>query len=476
MKPGLACLTFVAALCASESAQAQTSAAPQQIPAAISTAGTQSPLNGGLPFGSPTAGILPLSIRDAVGSGLRHNLGVALSRQNVRSAESLRLRSLGSLLPHITVQTSEAVHQVNLAAVGFSGFPGVHPIVGPFSVFDVRALYSQSLLNLSEIDEVHAGTENLKAAAQSDKNTRDLVVLICLQLYMQAVAANSRIEAAHTQLRTAETLYELAQNRKTAGFAAGIEVLRAQVQLQAQQQRLMVADNEFAKSKLSLAQAIGLPIGQEFQLTDSIPYEPLDALGLEDAVQEGLRSRGDYQSQLSRVKAAELSRRAASRQRMPSLDLSANYGDIGQRPTSSHGSFGVAVSLRIPVFQGREIEARILEADAQLEQQKAFLESLRARIHYEIRTAFLDLKSAEDRVRVARSSLDLANEQVVQAQDRFAAGVASNIEVVQAQDALAVADENYISSVYAHNLAKAALAGAMGVAEIGYEGFLQGRR
>ncbi|MBZ5496703.1 MAG: TolC family protein [Acidobacteriia bacterium] len=442
---------------------------------AASPDGPQSQLLAGVPSGTATAKVLSLSLKDVVDRGLRYNLGIILGQQSIRAAQSSRLRTLSDLLPHVTVQTSETVEQVNLASVGFSGFPGIPQMVGPFGVFDIRAYVSQSLLDLSKVSELQARTENVRATQHAYKNTRDLVALACLQLYMQAVAGGSRVEANQAQLKTAQVLYELALSRRSAGLVPGIEVLRAQVQMQAQQQRLIVAQNDFAKQKLNLAQAIGLPLGQEFQLTDQIPYTPFAPIAIEDALQDAYRYRGDYQSAMAQVKEAERSREAAVRQRAPSMDLNANYGDIGQRPFNSHGSFLVAMSLRIPIFQGRETESKILASDAQLEQQKADLESLRARIYYEIRTVLLDLKSSEDRVLVAQSSLDLATEQVTQAQDRFAAGVVSNIEVVQAQDALATATEDYISSLYAHNIAKATLAEAMGMAESGYEKLLRGK-
>jgi outer membrane protein TolC len=292
---------------------------------------------------------------------------------------------------------------------------------------------------------------------------------------MQAVAGDSRIEANEVQLKTAQTLYDLAVSRKSAGFIPGIEVLRAQVQMQAQQQRLIVARNDFAKQKLNLAQAIGLPLGQDFQLADKMSFVPMADVTVEGAEQDAYRNRGDYQSALAQVRAAEDERRSAARQNAPSMNLNADYGDIGQHPTSSHGTFSVALSLRIPVFQGREVEAMIMSANARLAQQKAELESLHARVYYEIQSALLDIKSAEDRVQVAKSNLELANQQVVQAQDRFSSGVESNIEVVQAQDALAAATENYISSLYAHNIAKVYLAQATGMAEAGYDRFLRGK-
>jgi outer membrane protein TolC len=66
---------------------------------------------------------------------------------------------------------------------------------------------------------------------------------------------------------------------------------------------------------------------------------------------------------------------------------------------------------------------------------------------------------------VARSTVDLAEQTLTQAQDRFVAGVADNLEVVQAQESVASAHENYISSLYAHNLAKVELARSLGNAE-----------
>ena len=75
---------------------------------------------------------------------------------------------------------------------------------------------------------------------------------------------------------------------------------------------------------------------------------------------------------------------------------------------------------------------------------------------------------------MARSSVDLATQQLQQAKDRFAAGVANNIEVVQAQEAFATTNENFISSLFAHNLAKLSLARAVGIAEQAVKEFLGG--
>ena len=260
-----------------------------------------------------------------------------------------------------------------------------------------------------------------------------------------------------------------------AGLTPGIDQLRAQVELQTRQQQLIAVQNEYAKQKLNLARAIGLPVGQEFVLTDNVPYAPLESVKLEEAVARAYSSRFDYQEAMARVRAAERARKAATAERLPSLAFNADYGDIGIAPGISHGTLTVAGTLEIPVFQGGRVRGDVLQADAILKQRESELEDLRARIDYQVRTALMDLTAAADQISVARSSLELANATVTQAQDRFAAGVVDNLEVVQAQESVANANEAYISSLYAHNIAKVLLARAMGVAQVAVSQFLGSR-
>jgi len=116
-----------------------------------------------------------------------------------------------------------------------------------------------------------------------------------------------------------------------------------------------------------------------------------------------------------------------------------------------------------------------LQAEATLRRARQQLENLRGQIEADLRNAFLDLSSAADQVEVARSSVDLATQTLAQARDRFAAGVTDNLEVVQAQESVASANESYISSLYAHNLAKVELARAEGDAEAAVKRYLKNK-
>ena len=152
--------------------------------------------------------------------------------------------------------------------------------------------------------------------------------------------------------------------------------------------------------------------------------------------------------------------------------MAGNYGVAGIRPGSSHGVFEVGATLNIPIFPGGRIHADVLESEASLRQSRQELENLRGQIDYDVRTAFLDLQAATEQVGVARQNVDLANENLSRSQERFAAGVTDSVEVVQAQQSLASANDQYISSLYSHNVAKLQLARALGVARTNYSQYL----
>lgn len=435
--------------------------------------GAQGPYLGGIPAGPVSSDVLSLSIEDAIGRGLRQNLGLFLGEQGTRSAEAARLTARAGLLPNVSAGLLDSGQQTNLKALGFN-FPGINPIVGPFNVFDSRLYVSQAIFSLTSLHKARAGAEGLRAARLSYQDARDVVVLGVAGLYLQATAGRARIEAARAQFHTAQALYNRAVDLKSAGVAPGIDVLRAQVEMQAQQQHVIFYENEFEKQKLSLARAIGLPVGQAFTLSSDVGYTPTPPLALDQALQQAFENRADYRGAAALVSAAESARRAALAERLPGVDFEGNHGDIGPRIWNSHGTFAATLTVNIPIFTAGRTRADILQADALLEQRKAELADLRNGIEQQVRVSFLDLKASGDQVAVAESAVKLAGEQIKQAEDRFAAGVADNIEVVQAQESVATANENYISALFSYNLAKASLARALGGAEKMYLQFLRG--
>jgi outer membrane protein TolC len=428
---------------------------------------------GSVVSGQPSATPLALSLQDAIARGLKNNLGLLVSDTASRQAHAERVRALSALLPLVGGNISETVQQINLASFGFN-FPGAPKVVGPFGVTDLRASASQSVFDYTSIKNRRAAIENERASQLSVQDARDLVVQAVASSYLQIIADHARITATQAQVATAQALYTRAHDQHVAGVSPAIDELRSQVELKTLQQQLIAQQNQVEKDKLALARVIGLPPAQIFDVSDAVPFAPLEGLTTDGAIQRALTTRSDFKSVQSQVKAAETAREAALAQRLPTLNLDANYGDIGQNIGNSHGSFAVTGSLKFNIYTGGRIRADVESADAAIQQRKDELASLQGQIDVEVRNALLDLKTAADQVTVSRDNLDLANQTLVQARDRFSAGVTDNIEVVQAQESVANANQSVINSIYMHNLAKVQLARAVGMTETSLKEFMGG--
>jgi outer membrane protein TolC len=448
----------------------------QTLPAASPAVAGRDLLMGGVPSGTVSADPISLSLHDVLTRGLEHNLAAVVGEQRVRQADAARWAAWSGLLPNVSASLLRAEEQINLEAYGFPVAPGQSPIIGPFSVSDRRIAVSQTVFSYAAIESAKNGSAMKSAAGFANQDLRGQIVSALTAMYLQLAATRGRIDAARAQLRTAQVLYDHAVSLKQAGAAAGIETTRAQVQVENQKQRVIYFENELAKQKLQLARAIGLPLGQAFDLGDRFPYSTLDTLTPDTAIQQALDTRADFKSAQELVKAATAARQAAVGSMLPSVGVAADVGAIGPSWSTAQRTFSAAAAVSVPIFQSGRERSRLIAADASLKQEEAQLADLRAKIEFEVRAALLDVSSADQRVRVAQSAFDLATLQLTQAEDRFVAGVANHVEVVQAQEAVATATDNLISSRLDHSLAKAALARALGLAESGIERFVGGQQ
>jgi outer membrane protein TolC len=416
-------------------------------------------------------------LQEAIDRGLKQNLGLLLSNTDIRAARGQRWEQLSALLPHAELSPYVVASKINLGELGLTsvGAITIPASVGPFSYFDSRATVTQSVFDWKSINATRAATQSVKSAEYSYKDARDLVVLAVGFVYLQAIADEARIETSDAQVKTAQALFDQATDQVNSGTSPAIDALRARVELQTRQQQLIQARNDLAIQKLTVARVIGLAPGQEFELTDKSPYQPIESISVDEALKRAYDSRSDYKGAMADVRAAQFSRRAATAGYLPSLSFNADYGAGGAHPSTATQVYDVRGTLTIPIFQGGSVHGDVLQADARLEQSRDRLDNLRAQIDSDVRTALLNLQSSAEQVNVARSNIDLSEETLVQSRDRFTAGVADTVEVVQSQEAVAAAHEQYISSLYSYNYAKISLARALGMAEAGVKEYFKGK-
>jgi outer membrane protein TolC len=431
-------------------------------------------VTGSVPSGPASDQVLELTLRDAIKTALRYNLGAIESGQNAQIARGQRLLALSNLLPQVSAGASETVQQLNLGTVGLSGLnvPAIPTIVGPFSYSSVDTSVSQTLFSYESIQRFRAARTAEQAAQLSYQDILDVVTLTVGNAYLQIIEADSRIKAQEAQVQNARALYDRAVDQVQAGTAPRIEATRTEVQLHTEEYNLSIARNNFQVAKLALGRAIGLPLGQQFELADALPYSDMSPLSVDEALQIAYKSRSDFRSALASQKAAAQTLSATKGERYPVVAVNGDYGDIGPTFGHSHGDFTFQAGIRIPLFTGGRIKGDITQAEAELLQRKAEAENIRGQVDYDVRTAFLNLNAAKEQVAVAKQNVELANESLARSKDRFTSGVTDSVEVVQAEQALASANDQYITSLYNHNFSKLSLARALGVARTNYEQYL----
>jgi outer membrane protein TolC len=282
------------------------------------------------------------------------------------------------------------------------------------------------------------------------------------------------VDNARALLQADQVLLNQTIAEHEAGTAANLDELRARVQFQTQQQAVISAEVNFKKAKIALNREIGLPAEQEVQLTDATPYADLAVMNINEAKEVAYRSRQDYQGLQAQVRAAQLQRKAAKWERLPTLDFQGNYGVTGVTGGLYHGTFAAQGSLNLPLFAEAKFRGDSGVASANLTSLIQQLAALREQINQQLRDSILDVQTAAELVRVAQSNVELARKELEQTTDRFEAGVDDNLPVVQAQATLASAETNLVNTTSQHNQAKLGLARNLGIVDTQYATFVHG--
>ena len=453
----------------------QQSATPSST-SSVNTLNTQVNVQGGyagsvLDPNAP-AGSISLTLADAVRRGLQFNLGKVGADAASQQAQAQRIVARSSLLPNLSAGLSENAAKIDLQAEGLSAsafgassefsFPAT---VGPFHYYDLRGSLQQDLMDFPALHNYRSARQSADAAGLDARQAREEVVLAVTGTYLQLMAALALIDEQRVEVQYAEASYKQARAQADAGNKAPIDANRSLVELQTEQQRLRSQVGDAQKQKNALARLIGLPLGLDINITEKLAAAPADTLPVDEAVRRSWAQRQDLRSAEAQLRAAEEARKAAGAEYLPSATVSGYYGMQGINPNQGNGVFQASASVSVPIFNGGRIHADTVQADAVIAQRRAELSDERGVVELDVRNAYIDLTVANDQVGTAESNRKLALSTLQQSQDRFAVGVADSVEVVNSQQALAAADHDYVSSLFAQNLAKVALAHAMGEAE-----------
>jgi outer membrane protein len=408
---------------------------------------------------------LRLTLRDAVATALRENPQVQVANLDFAQSQEDKTIARSALLPQAGLEVFDRAVRFNIYAQFGSKFPGVPQHAGPFQFFQAGPNFSMPLLDLTLWRRWQAAHQGVNASQAQEMTVREQVVLLVVSQYLGELRAHAAVSAAQSRVELAQALYDQAQDLQKHGVGTGIDTLRANVELQNEKQRLLEAETQQKVALYGLARLLNLDPRREIELADTPSFYETPELEASQSLEQAYATRPEMKALVARERIAELEKRGASESRLPSIKFGGFWAEQGLSAPSSIPSYVFQVTVDVPLFTSGRIHAEINKADLEIKKAAQGRADLRNQIALEVKTALAQLESARHEVDVANLGVKLAKEEVLQARDRFQAGVANNIEVISAQDALARANDNQIVALYRYNQSRADVAHATGQME-----------
>ena len=411
---------------------------------------------------------LKLTLKDAVGMALKQNPQVILANLQVAQSEQDRRLARADLLPQAGGSVSEEVNRLNLHAEIGLAFPGFPTHIGPFEVFQTGVNMNAPVFDLTLWRRYKSSKLGVATSRAQETTAREESVMLVVSQYLGCQRAAADVSAGQSRVQLAQAVYDQSADLQKNGVGTGIDTLRANVQLQNEKQRLILAQTDLETSLNGLARLLNVDPHRKIEIADQVSFFDTPAVAIDQTIEKAYDTRPELRALHSEEERAELAARTASEQRLPKLSFSGFWVEQGLTPDTVIPVYQYQGSVMFPIFTGGRIQADRAKAGLAIRQLQQQETDLRNRIALEVKNAAAQVEAARNEVTVANAGVQLAQEEVTEARDRFQAGVANNLEVITAQDELARANDNQIGALYRYNQARASLAYAMGQMEAMY--------
>jgi outer membrane protein len=419
----------------------------------------------GIAKGADDPPAMKLTLTEAVQMALKQNPRVQIANLSIAESQENQIIARSGLLPQVEFNASESIHRANLQALFGSSVPGFPGHIGPFWAVQAGPSGSLPLFDLTAWRRWQASKENVKGSRAEESTVREENVLLVVSQYLGSLRAAADVKAAQSRVELAKALFDQAGDLQKNGVGTGIDTLRSNVQYQNERQRLIDSATQLKTSLLGLARLLNVDPHQTIELADESEFFHVREYTADQTLERAFTERPDAKALNSQVRTAELQKKEAEAERVPKLSLNGQWSQQGLSPSTVIPVYDFEANLSLPLFTAGRIKAQTAVQDIELKKLAQQQIDLRNQIALEVKTAIAQLEAAKNEVDVANQGIDLAREEVVEARDRFQAGVANNIEVVTAQDEFSRANDNQIAALYRYNQARADLAHATGQME-----------
>ncbi len=402
-----------------------------------------------------------ISLLDAIRLGRTRGVSASLAQLSADVAGARVRERRADLLPSIGGSAAASRRQINLDEFGFPGVTGVTPA---FNVVTLQLHGSQTLFDAAAMARVRAGRDTAAAAGLDVRAVGEATAAAAGFAYLRVLSADETVRAREADSTIAATLLDQARKLVDAGVSPAIDATRSEVGFASVQSQLEVARNLRDRARLELLRTLDAPADTPLELTDSLTGGevalPTDPAG---AVAFARSHRPELIAEHARTEAARRNLAAIRLEALPTIGVSGYYEQTGRSLGTLAGTYLVQLGVNIPILDGFRRQARAAEQRLRVQAQELRERDLANGIETDAREALLDLASARQRVRLAGSRVQLAQQELAQAEERFRAGVAGSVETTTAQSSVIAARDALIQARAAYGTARVTTYRALGV-------------
>ncbi len=363
------------------------------------------------------------------------------------------VRSLGIDLP----EASPFVVNVNL-----------QPVVGPFTLLDMRMFAVKPLINRAAARQLEAARDGVAVAAVNERKAQAQVASETAKAYFAALLAQASEEVARGGVEQARFRVEAQEERRAQGLGTGAEVRRAQLDLRASEQKWIAAKAMVRVAVLQLKAWTGLGNGEPLVLRP-VEKGPWEVPGAEAAREQALAGRLELEGYRAQLKQLRSSAQAIEAQRLPTLTAFGNAGGLSAAPTPNRTAvaslsytFTGGVTLRMPVLDGGRRAAQLAEVELKRRAIENAHRGMLKKVELEVEVAREKLRAAQEQLESMEGGMPLAEQEVEQVKELMKAGEATVVELREAESRRAQAQYQRVVAVHEVRMARLALGEATG--------------
>jgi outer membrane protein len=387
-----------------------------------------------------------LTLKHALELNLKNSSQMGIGKEKIIEKQSLRLEKRSVFLPKLSLRISDQDATTNLKAQGIS-FPGAPDKIGPFSTFDARLTFNETLLNFTLLNQIYAAEEESREAELELSQTESDLLYQTTILFLNARRSDSSVKSNQANIDLSEELLKFSEHQRETGVGTVLDVTRAKLKLAEDRQRWIAAITQRDDALLALQKQLGIQQGELITLdAQYLPEENFP--DLKESLGIALAKRKELAVQVQKERVKEIQYKAASGEKFPSLNIFADYGEIGNGISDAFPTQTIGITLNLPLYDGAVRKSHEGSIKSQLEQERFKTRDTTLQVELDVRQIYNDLNAVKKELEVSQERLSLAEKELKLSEHRFENGIGTHIELIKSQTSLTDAREALVEAQF----------------------------